>query len=214
MVSDSAICSPASVSSTGTVPNGLIARKSGELVFATSTSSIEVADASSPDFLAINPFGTVPVLETEAGEHIAESLTICRFLDRQWQTGLFGRSEQEQLHAELWERRSDLLLYSPAIEYVHQAHPMFAGHVDQHPDWARVLAERGRKAMAVFNRRLDEARFLAGDAFTMADITAFLGVSAFAGFGKIGLGQYTGLSRWSEEVGARPSMERLRALTL
>jgi len=179
-----------------------------------SLQEVEVADTRSTDFLAINPFGTVPVLETDSGELIAESLTICRFLDRQWQTGLFGRSEQELLQAELWERRSDFLLYSPAIEYVHQAHPMFADHIDQHPDWAQVLAGRARNAMAAFSQRLGETRFLAGDAFTMADITAFLGASAFAGFGKIDLAQYAGLTRWSKEVGARPSMERLRALTL
>src|SRR4051794_33212888 len=57
---------------------------------ARSLEEVEVPDTRSPEFLKINPFGTVPVLETDLGEMISESLTICRYLDRQWDTGLFG----------------------------------------------------------------------------------------------------------------------------
>src|SRR5262249_21630569 len=92
-----------------------------------SLEEIEAEDTQSPVCLQINRFGTVPVLETDSGEMISQSLTICRYLDRQWQTGLFGGTAEEQLQVELWERRAELLLYVPAIEYVHQMHPMFAG---------------------------------------------------------------------------------------
>ncbi|MCL6741429.1 glutathione S-transferase family protein [Sphingomonas sp. RB56-2] len=174
---------------------------------------VEVSDTRSPAFLKINPFGTVPVLETDSGEMISESLTICRHLHRQWHTGLFGDSEDEQLQVELWERRAELLVYAPAIEYVHQTHPMFVGHVEQHPEWAVVLAVRAQRALAAFNEQLERTLFIVGDSFSVADITAFLGVSAFTAFGAVDLSQYAALSRWAAAVGARPSMERLRALT-
>jgi len=179
-----------------------------------SLDEIEVEDTRSPAFLEINPFGTVPVLETDAGETISESLTICRHLDRQWQTGLFGGTERERLEIELWERRAELLLYVPAIEYVHQMHPMFAGRIEQHPEWAKVLAERARRTLSIFNERLEQTQFIAGDSFSIADITAFLGVSAFAGFGVIDLAELPALARWAGAVGVRPSMERLRTLTM
>jgi len=156
----------------------------------------------------------VPVLETDSGEMISESLTICRLLDRQWPTGLFGGTEGERLHVELWERRAELLLYVPAIEYVHQMHPMFASRVEQHPEWAKVLAERARRALAIFNERLEHTQFIGGDTFSIADITAFLGVSAFAAFGAVDLAEFPALARWAEAIGGRPSMARLRTLTM
>lgn len=174
---------------------------------------VEVADTRSRAFLDINPFGTVPVLQTDAGEIISESLTICRFLDRGWRSGLFGNTEAEQLHVELWERRAELLLYLPAIEYVHQMHPMFAGRIEQHPEWATVVAARARGALAPFDVQLEKTQFIAGDTFSIADITAFLGVSAFAAFGAIDVSQFPALGRWKEMVAARPSMKRLRTLT-
>lgn len=179
-----------------------------------SIEEIEVADTHSPDFLRINPFGTVPVLETDSGEMISESLTICRYLDRQWDSGLLGRTASVQLQVELWERRAELLLYLPAIEYVHQMHPAFAGRAEQHPQWAEVLAARARRALAVFNGQLEKAEFIAGYNFSIADITAFLGVSAFAAFGAVELAQFAALASWGEDVGSRPSMQRLRALSI
>lgn len=177
-----------------------------------SLDEIEVEDTRSSAFLKINPFGTVPVLETDAGEMISESLTICRYLDRQWQTGLLGNTSVEQLQVELWERRSELLLYVPAIEYVHQMHPMFADRIERHPEWAKVLAGRARRTMAIFNDQLEDSRYIAGNSFSIADITAFLGVSAFAGFGVVDLGEFLSLARWTGEISTRPSMERLRTL--
>lgn len=176
--------------------------------------AIEVVDSRAEDFLEINPFGTVPVLETDSGEPISESLTICRYLDGLWDTGLFGRTAAERLQTEMWERRADLQLYSPAIEYVHQIHPTFAGSVEQHPEWAKVLAERAQRTAGIFSRQVEHHHFLAGDRFSMADITGFLGVSIFAAFNAIDMAQLTGLRRWSKEVGTRSTMQRLRALSV
>ena len=179
-----------------------------------SIEEIEVPDTRSPDFLTINPFGTVPVLEADSGEMISESLTICRYLDRHWNSGLLGRTEAAQMQVELWERRAELLLYLPAIEYVHQMHPEFAGRSEQHPQWGEVLAARARRALAVFNEQLEKAEFIAGYSFSIADITAFLGISAFAAFGAVELVQFAALGSWAEAVGSRPSMQRLRGLTI
>jgi len=178
-----------------------------------SLEKVEVTDTRSPAFLQINPFGTVPALETDFGEMISESLTICRYLDRQWDTGLFGENESEQLQVELWERRAELLLCIPAIEYVHQMHPMFADHLEQHPEWGKVLAARTQCALPPFNEQLEAGQFIAGDSFSIADITAFLGVSALSAFGAIDISGHAALSRWAAAVGDRPSMERLRSLT-
>jgi glutathione S-transferase len=175
---------------------------------------VEVPDTRSREFRKINPFGTVPVLQTVSGEMVAESLIICRYLDRLWNCGLFGDNEASALRVDLWERRADLLLYIPAVEYVHQTHPMFADRTEQHAEWAKVLAERAQAALGAFDRQLGKHEFLAGDRFSMADITDFLGISAFRAFRAIDLSECEAIRRWADGVGARPSMSRLASLSV
>lgn len=172
----------------------------------------EIADARSPEFLRMNPFGTVPVLATDTGEFISESLTICRYLDDLWgRPGLFGGTANERLQVELWERRAELQLFIPGIEYVHHTHPAFAGMIKQQSAYADLLATRARAMLAAFEDRLGGSRYLAGDFFSMADITAFLGLSALVAFGAMEAPPAEPLARWLEEVGQRPSMGLLRA---
>ena len=112
------------------------------------------ADTSSADFLRMNPFRTVPVLETPSG-FISESLTICRYLDRSWgRTGLFGHSEAEELAIEQWERRSEFMLFIPAVEYAHHVLPMFAQTVRQQPQQAETVAKRSRTFLDLFDAEL------------------------------------------------------------
>jgi glutathione S-transferase len=173
----------------------------------------EVTDTRSAKFLKLNPFGTVPVLETDSGEFITESLTICRYLDRLWgMPGLFGTGLRDRLQVELWERRADLLLFIPGIEYVHHTHPMFATMIEQQPGYADLLAKRLVKVLEVLEDRLSGSRYLAGETFSMADITAFLGVSAFAAFGAFEIPLTGPLRRWNDEVRKRPSMRLLDAV--
>ena len=173
----------------------------------------EVADISSPEFLRMNPFGTVPVLATDAGEFISESLTICRYLDELWdRPGLFGRESRDRLQIEQWERRAELLLFVPGIEYVHHTHPMFATLLDQQPAYVALAADRSRRALQVFEDRLRDSRYLAGEIFSMADITAFLGVGSFTAFGGFDLPTTGPLRRWNDEVSARPSMRILERI--
>ena len=57
----------------------------------------------SPEFLAINPLGTVPVLETDDGEYIAETLAICHYLEKLHpEPVLMGKSAAEQARVLMW----------------------------------------------------------------------------------------------------------------
>jgi glutathione S-transferase len=169
------------------------------------------ADTRSDSFLRMNPFRTVPVLETASG-FITESLTICRYLDRQWGgTGLFGRTSQEELEIEQWERRSELMLLLPALDYAHHTLPMFTAHLVQQPQLARMAAERSLSLLQVFDGVLGDRRFIAGADFSIADITAYLGISTFAGLGAFGLAEHGAVRRWSSEIADRVSGRILRS---
>lgn len=174
---------------------------------------VDITTLDPAEYRRINPLGTVPALETNSGDVITESLTICQYLD---ETGdgpsLFGSNPEERAKVALWERRAELMLLNPAIEFAHHTHPMFAGKIRQYPDWARGHAAQGTRMIELMDQQLERSQFLAGDRFTMADLTAFLGYSALTAWGAVPPSSNAALARWRTEVASRPSMAPLRAV--
>lgn len=152
------------------------------------------------------------MLETDGGLFVTESLTICQYLDAATPgPSLFGEGLEERSIAAMWERRAEMRLMNPAIEYGHHTQAMFAGRLEQVPDWARAHVAQCGKMLELMEERLAGSRFLAGGRFTMADLTAFLGWAGLVGWRAIEPRPGPALGRWLSEVGARPSMAPLRA---
>ena len=175
--------------------------------------TIDVSTLTDEDYGRVSPLRTVPVLATDGGLSITESLTICQYLDAVSPgPSLFGEGPEERALVAMWERRAELMLMNPAIEYGHHCRPMFAGRLEQFPDWARAHVAQSSKMLALMEDRLAGSRHLAGERFTMADVTAFLGFSGLVGWGAIEPRPGPALARWLGEVAPRPSMAPLHAL--
>ncbi|MEA3009147.1 MAG: hypothetical protein QOJ91_839 [Sphingomonadales bacterium] len=175
--------------------------------------TIDVEDLAPEEYGRISPLRTVPALETDSGLVVTESLTICQYLDQAFPgSSLFGEGLEERTLVALWERRAELMLMNPAIEYGHHCQPMFEGRLAQYPDWAKANVEQSDKLLGLMEARLVESRCLASERFTMADVTAYLGVAGLVGWGAVEPARGPGLDRWLGETGARPSMAPLRAL--
>src|SRR3954469_16156656 len=139
---------------------------------------VDVGTLAPEEYRRISPLGMVPVLETDSGLLVSESLTICQYLDVAADgPSLFGDGLEERTIVAMWERRAELMLMHPAIEYGHHAQPMFAGMLRHFPEWARENVAQSAKMIALMEERLAESPFLAADRFTMADLTAYLGFS-------------------------------------
>ena len=67
------------------------------------------------------------------------------------------------------------------------------------------------RLLAVLDRRLGEARYLAGDTFTIADIINFTWPRAARTFLGLDISGYTNLTRWLDELEARPAFQRALA---
>jgi glutathione S-transferase len=175
--------------------------------------TVDVGTLAPEDYGRISATLTVPVLETDGGLSITESLTICQYLD-EFSPGpkLFGEDADERALIAMWERRAELMLMLPAIEYGHHIQPMFTGRIEQFPDWARSNVVQSKKMLALMEDRLAASPFLAGERPTMADITAFLGFAGLVGWGAIEPRPGPNLGRWLAEIGPRPSMAPLHAL--
>lgn len=175
--------------------------------------TIDVGTLSDAEYAQVSPLRTVPVLDTGTGLSITESLTICQYLDSVSPgRPLFGEGPEERALIALWERRSELMLMNPAIEYGHHSQPMFASRLEQFPDWARAHVAQSARLLDLMEARLAGSPYLAGDRFTMADLTAFLGYAGLVGWGAIEPAPGPALGRWLGEIGPRPSMAPLHAL--
>ena len=134
------------------------------------------AEHRSSEYLKKNPRGQVPVLELDDGTFITESIVICRYLDEiSGEPHLFGDKETERAVISMWERVLELGLFIPVIEYGHHTIPEMKDYFDQYPDWAESLRAGIEMTMGRLSEPLEKHPFLAGEQYTVADITGFLG---------------------------------------
>ena len=80
-----------------------------------------------PEFSALNPFQTIPILELDDGTRIAESIAICRYIEAIWpEPNLFGLTPVEQAMIEMWQRQLELRLFLPIAQVLRHSHPQMA----------------------------------------------------------------------------------------
>jgi glutathione S-transferase len=160
-----------------------------------------------PDFLALNPFQTIPILELDDGTRIAETIAICRYIEALWPNpNLFGLTPLEQAMIEMWQRQLEWRLLLPIAQVLRHSHPHMAEMEDpQIPDWAAANRPRALKAMAIVDEALRDRPFIAGERFTVADITGLVALD-FARSARIAIPpELSHLNRWRETLKARPS---------
>ena len=158
-------------------------------------------------YTAVNPLQLVPSLVLDDGTVITESIAICRYFEAlQPDPPLFGQGALEIARVEMWNRRVELHLFFPVMHVIRHTHPaMREMEVPQVPAWA----ESNKPRVAEFNRLLDgelkSRAFIAGDRFTVADITALVAVD-FMRLARLTVAEeLTHLRRWHAEISARPS---------
>ncbi|MDH5272426.1 MAG: glutathione S-transferase family protein [Gammaproteobacteria bacterium] len=169
---------------------------------------LNAGEHRSAKFTAMNPVARVPVLELDDGRFLAESRAICSYLESLYpEPNLMGVDADERAFIEMADRQVELTLLAAVANHVRHTHPgLLPLENPQFPDYA---AEQGRRmvaAAALFDQLLSRRRWMAGDRFTIADITAFCGLE-FARLVKFrpadaGLKH---LADWRERVAERPS---------
>lgn len=162
-----------------------------------------------PAFLAKNPWGTVPALELDDGTVISECTAITEYIDHlDGQPSLTGRTARERAIIHMMQRRAESGLLDAATDYFHHATPGLGPKLELNPnkDWGEARGERVGWTLRQFDAVLAKTPYLAGDAFSVADITAFVGLG-FAEFAKIAIPEgLTHVEAWRRRVAERPSV--------
>jgi len=169
----------------------------------------------SAEFLAINPGGTVPVLETDDGTYLTESVAICRYLELlNPEPRLFGSNPRQEALTLMWTTivESDGLL--AVAEVLRNLSPGFRDHAVPGPlPCAQIpaLVDRGRRRTEQFFDRVEQQllhqQYLAGGEFSFADIS-LLATADFAGWVDINpMRTRPSLERWYGRVAARPGAQ-------
>ena len=160
-------------------------------------------------FKAKNPSGLVPALELDDGTILAECTAITEYLDGIG-TGpsLIGDTPKARATVHMMQRRAEADLLDAVGAYFHHATPGLGPDIEtsQCAEWGHLQKNRAVAGMRYFDQVLGEQDYVAGDAFSMADITAFAGL-AFADFAQIEIPEDCGhLQAWRAKVAARPSI--------
>ena len=159
------------------------------------------------DYRKKNPISLLPVLELSDGRILRESMAICRFLEEEHpQPNLFGADTWERAQIEQWNRHAELQLLIPIAQVFRNTHAFWQSRIKQAPDFGEIMREQVAARLEWFERELGRRTFIAGDRFTVADITALCAID-FGRISKIRLDPATqpNLSAWHQRVSTRPS---------
>ena len=163
---------------------------------------------------SMNPFNCITFLELENGKIIIETISICRYLDEQFNSSkLFGNDKEERAIIDMWNRRIELDGFLPLLHSVRNKTSFFKGKVvpgtrtsiTQSPE----IVERGIEMFDILLNRIEphlsKNKFLLGDKFSIADITGHF-MFNLSNMLKIDFGQkYKNVYRWKSDLEKRPS---------
>jgi glutathione S-transferase len=161
----------------------------------------------SPEMLAKNPAGGLPVLELDDGTCLAESVAICRYLEGLHpEPNLMGKNSREQAEIEMWNRRVELGLFAAAGRAFQHTNELFKARLKQMPEYGETQRETTRQQLQWLDAQIGNKPFIAGDRFTIADITAEVAVDFAAQAAGVPMDPaLKNLARWHQSVSSRPS---------
>lgn len=155
----------------------------------------------------LNPLRRLPVLELDDGTVLTESIAICRYFEELHpEPALFGTGALGKALVEMWQRRVELhwmMAVAQAFRHIHPA--MREWEVPQVPEWGEANKPKAVEFMHLLDAELASREFIAGDAFSVADISGLVAAD-FMKPARITMPEgAVHLRRWYQAVSGRPS---------
>lgn len=167
------------------------------------------AETRTKEFKEKNPYLSVPLLELDSGEHISESMAICRYFEETVsENPLFGTDALSKTQIEMWNRRIEFALYLPIAFAFRHGNEFWAKVMKQSPEFAEISLEDVDKQFHMFNKHLEGKEYVTGNAFSVADITLLCSID-FAKViqRRIDPEKHSHLAAWHKRISERPSAQ-------
>ena len=162
-----------------------------------------------PEFLAKSPLAKVPALELDEGRVLTETRAICTYLEGLFpEPNLMGEDATERAFIEMADRRVELTLLLQVANAIRHTHPGLAAlEQPQFADFGRSQGEKLLETAKVFDQLLQQQAWMAGERFSIADITAFCALEFARGLIKFTPARngLQALQAWRDRVAERPS---------
>lgn len=160
----------------------------------------------STEFRLKNRLSKVPVLELDDGQHISETVAICRYFEEiKPLNPLMGANPIEKAQVEMWQRQCEFYFMLPTGMCFQHSTGYFKDRMNPIKEWGDECRTQIKKFMHILNIHLEHNQFIATDKFTIADITALCAMD-FNRVNQISIDdEQIYLKRWYKEVSARPS---------
>jgi len=158
-------------------------------------------------FTRLNPLQRLPVLVLDDGTVIAESVAICRYFEETHpDPPLFGRTPKEKALIEMWQRHVEFGLLIPAQHAFRHIHPAMRDlEVPQVPDWGEANKSKILSFLTILEHQLCHDEFVVGDSYSIADITALVGMDSLK-LAKVRVpDELERLKKWYDRVSSRAS---------
>jgi glutathione S-transferase len=159
-------------------------------------------------FRARNPDATVPCAELADGTNIGRCTAIIEYIDGTFDgPSLIGETPRQRAITQMMNLRAEEGLIDAVGAYFHHATEGLGPQLEtgQIPEYGQRGLRKAQATMRYLDTVLADQPFIAGDIYTMADITAFAGL-AFADFAKVEIpAELTHLRVWRARVAQRDS---------
>ncbi|MBU4518979.1 MAG: glutathione S-transferase family protein [Gammaproteobacteria bacterium] len=169
---------------------------------------LNAQEHKSEQYRAKSPLARVPALELDDGRVLTETRAICTYLEGRHPTpNLMGADATERAFIEMADRRVEWYFLLPIANCVRHTHPGLAPlEQPQFPEFGRSQGEKLRESAAWLDGELQRQPWVAGERFTIADITAFCALE-FAKLMRFNAGElgFVALQAWRDRVAERPS---------
>jgi len=167
---------------------------------------LKAGENISKEFREKNPLAKIPVLELDNGDYLSESVAICRYFEAVHpQHPMMGVSPIEQATIEMWQRRCEIYFMNLVGMGFQHTSGYFADRMTPVKQWGEECIKNAIKFMKLLDRHLEHNQYVAGDQFSIADITAFVTID-FAKVIQVRRDDsLVHLNRWYDVVNARPS---------
>lgn len=164
-------------------------------------------DQFTPAFVAINPNSKIPAIVDAQGPKgkpftLFESGAILIYLADK--TGKFLSTDSEQRYIELQWLMFQMGGVGPMFG---QAHHFMRAAKEQIPYGIERYGNEAKRLYGVMNKRLDKVPYLAGAAYSIADIATYPWVARHE-WHRVALADFPHVKRWYDTIGARPAVAK------